>query len=108
MKRSLKGFCKFLGLGVITIFTTVVIFKHVRPPRDFSSNYYKVRGVNPIPPPPEKLVRLENKYSSHQLENEVKDSLHSENFVKVDWHDYRQIEEDNARRGMFNFNLGSK
>jgi hypothetical protein len=100
MKRSLKGLCKFLVLGLITIFTTVVIFRHVRPPRDYNSEYYKVRGVNPVPPP-EKIVRLEKVETNQPLivDNEVNNDLHS--VIKIDWHNYKQIEEEKLRNGMF-------
>lgn len=95
MKRSLKGTCKYLALGVITIFTTVVIFKYVRPPKDNSSSYHAVRGVNPVPPP-EKLVKNSNVNEGSWLQFNL---LNSEHGPKIDWHNYEQLEEEKARTG---------
>lgn len=97
MKRSLKGTCKYLALGVITIFTTVVIFKYVRPPKDNSSSYHAVRGVNPVPPP-EKLVKNNDVNEEGRRFN----FLNSENGPKIDWHNYEQLEEEKARTGKIN------
>lgn len=94
------------------MFTTVVIFRHVRQPKEDVLIYEKVRGANPIPPP-EKLVVDRNddvnevhveKSNGHrkveygrndngfQIENVISDK-------KIDWHNYEQIEEEKRRTG---------
>lgn len=105
MRRNIKGLCKFLLLGIVTIFTTVFIFRQVRPPKDSNTDYHNVRGINPIPPPA-KLVRnkeLDRQSDSRQEQSEleVKQSINlvTDPNLKINWHNYEQIEEDKARKG---------
>lgn len=112
MRRSLKGFCKFCVLGVVTVFTTVVIFRHVRQPKEDVLIYEKVRGANPIPPP-EKLVidkisdvnsvHVEKSNGHRKVEYGRNDnSLQIDSAIsdeKIDWHNYEQIEEDKRKTG---------
>lgn len=106
MRRSLKGICKFLLLGIITILTTVLIFRQVRPPRDSNFSYNNVRGINPIAPP-EKVVRNIDtgddvvRHKSNNLDFEPNLILDRPTKLKIDWHNYKQIEEDKIRKGMF-------
>lgn len=93
MKRSLKGICKFLGLGLLTIITTVIIFKQLRPPRDSTSFN---RAINPLPPP-EELVQ--NSMNDFGLDSNVLDRLDIKSKEKIDWHNYAQIEEEMSRTG---------
>lgn len=93
MKRSLKGICKFLGLGLLTIITTVIIFKQLRPPKDSSSFN---RAVNPLPPP-EELVQ--NNMIAFGPDSNALDPLDVKRKEKIDWHNYKQIEEEKLRTG---------
>ncbi|XP_046665615.1 N-acetylgalactosaminyltransferase 6-like isoform X2 [Homalodisca vitripennis] len=92
MRRSLKGFFKFVGLGILTIITTVVIFRQVRPPKDITGNSNK--GVNPIPPPEKFVTNVNIKEDFYYYTNAVRPKS-----TKIDWHNYKQIEEDKARSG---------
>lgn len=119
MRRSLKGFCKFCLLGIITVFTTVVIFRHIRQPKEDVLIYEKVRGANPIPPP-EKLVAERNndvnaihveKSNEHRKVEYARNdnSLQIENAIsdeKIDWHNYEQIEEEKRRTGNGEHGIG--
>lgn len=88
MKRSVKSVCKFCLMGIVTIFTTVVIFHHIRPPKD-NNHFENFRGVAPV----EKLVR------SRQTVDIRPNLVLRSNAERIDWHNYEQIEEEKQRTG---------
>ncbi|XP_054263275.1 N-acetylgalactosaminyltransferase 6-like [Macrosteles quadrilineatus] len=97
--RGLKRLCCDVTLVLITVFVTVMIFNFTRP-NDYldSSLYgYKVKVVKPTPH--DNLLRMKKHIKNpSRTEKEVKD--HTSKYIyKVDWHDYRQIDNDEVRSG---------
>ncbi|XP_039294651.1 LOW QUALITY PROTEIN: putative polypeptide N-acetylgalactosaminyltransferase 10 [Nilaparvata lugens] len=86
MKRSLKGVVKYLLLVLCTIFTTVIIFNYVRHPRAGSKNFRNGRAIMPVAP---------EQFRISDTENEI----HISGKHRIDWHDYKRMEEESKRKG---------
>ncbi|RZF38814.1 hypothetical protein LSTR_LSTR000517 [Laodelphax striatellus] len=86
MKRSLKGVVKYLLLVLCTIFTTVIIFNYVRHPREGAKNFRNGRAVMPVAP-------------EHFFMSDSENEIHDSDGHRIDWHDYKRMEEEKKRKG---------
>lgn len=74
MKRSVKSSLRFLLLVLCTIFTTVIVFYRLRPPKGHKFDSFSNQAALPVEP--------------HKLSRR-----------KIDWHNYEQMNKDLARTG---------
>lgn len=97
--RGLKRLCCDVMLVLITVFVTIMIFNFTRPNDYLDSSLYDYKVEVVEPNPHESLVRMKKHIQNlSHTGKEVKDRT-TKYIYKVDWHDYRQIDNDEVRSG---------
>ncbi|XP_043255319.1 N-acetylgalactosaminyltransferase 6 isoform X1 [Colletes gigas] len=91
MRRNVISLIKFFILAAFTVFLTVVVFRYVRT----SPNHE-------VATPVAALVAIDVDSPKNQIDSgqNFNDHLYQDEEDKIDWHDYKRIEEEAKRNGM--------
>ncbi|XP_049792102.1 N-acetylgalactosaminyltransferase 6-like isoform X1 [Schistocerca nitens] len=84
MRRNIRSICRFLLSAAATVVLTVLVFRLIRQ-NEIMAPRLEPHGAEPLPPQAQHLVN--NKAAAGASE-------------KIDWHDYKQIERDDLRKGI--------
>ncbi|CAL7949814.1 unnamed protein product [Xylocopa violacea] len=91
MKRNVVSLIKFFLLAIFTVFLTVVVFRYVRTSPNHEIVTPAVALINNDGDSPRNPIDSRQNFNDH---------LYQDDDEKIDWHDYKKIEEEAKRTGI--------
>ncbi|KAG8221857.1 hypothetical protein J437_LFUL003233 [Ladona fulva] len=86
LRRNVRHLCKFIFVAGVTMLVTATLFRVIRR----SKHYSIIQSEKAV------LPHLDNVNVAHLQANDV---IEVDNVEKIDWHDYKLLEEESKRKG---------